>query len=95
MHSPLHPRQVAEVAAVDLRIQAEYDRGDDGLLSRDRHLFRGPVTNRFQLLLGHKVQWLRSVSFARDRSSRPTPVTQNASRRLMRQWLSPGTSLVE
>jgi hypothetical protein len=90
LHSPLHPQQVAEVALVDSRITDEYDTGIEGLLPQDRKLFRKPITTLFKYPLGHKVQWLKSVSFARDLPAQsPTSNSQQAERRLMRQWLRP------
>ena len=95
LHSPLHPRQVAKVAPVDSRITEEYETGIEGLLSQDRKLFRKPITTLFKYPLGHKVQWLESVSFARDRPARSsTSNSQQAERRLMRQWLHPMISPV-
>jgi hypothetical protein len=89
LHSPLHPRQVAEMAFVDSRIQEEYDTGTDGLIQKDKKLFRKPIHSIFKYPMAHKAQWLRSVSFARNRTITLRPMNQNAERSLMRNWMLP------
>jgi hypothetical protein len=57
---------VAKIAFVDSRIQEQYGKGIDGLLSRDEKPSHKPINSIFNKYpLGHKIiQWLRLVSFA-------------------------------
>jgi hypothetical protein len=57
---------VAKIAFVDSRIQEQYGKGIDGLLSRDEKPSHKPINSIFNKYpLRHKIlQWLRLVSFA-------------------------------